>query len=55
MEQITSIVGSNAIKKLKQVQKHLEIMCNCETELNKLGIFIEFTKVKVRDDFFEIE
>ena len=53
MEVITSIVSNNAIEKLKEVQMQLEIMRNCELELNRLGMEIEIKEVKLRDDFFE--
>ena len=40
-ERITSIVNQKTISALEGVQKQLEIMRNCELELNKLGIEIK--------------
>ena len=58
-EQVTSIISKKAIDTLKEVQTQLEIMRNCELELNKLGVEIknfniEFTKFQFQDDFLEI-
>ena len=48
-----SIISPKTIETLEQIKKQLDLMCECEKELNRLGIDIVLIEFKARDSFLK--